>query len=155
MIDPGHPRLSIVRQCELASISRSSFYREPAESEETLRLMRLLDEQFLETPWYGSRQMAWHLRRNGWCVGRHRVRRLMSKMGLAPIYQRPKDERTASTAPDMAIPASPSDHRPAEPSLVRRRDLYPDAAWLPLPRGDHGLVQPKGSGVETIEYDGC
>ena len=43
MIDPGHPRLSIVRQCELASISRSSFYREPAvESEETLRLMRLL-----------------------------------------------------------------------------------------------------------------
>jgi putative transposase len=91
MIDPGHPRLSIVRQCELASISRSSFYREPtAESEETLRLMRLIDQQFLETPWYGSRQMARHLRRNGWCVGRHRVRRLMLKMGLAPIYQRPK-----------------------------------------------------------------
>src|SRR5207237_7653999 len=91
MIDPGHPRLSIVRQCELASISRSSFYREPAvESEETLRLMRLLDEQFLETPWYGSRQMAWHLRRSGWCVGRHRVRQLMRTVGLAPIYQRPK-----------------------------------------------------------------
>jgi putative transposase len=85
MIEPGHPRLSIVRQCELASISRSSFYREPnAESEETLRLMRLIDEQFLETPWYGSRQMARHLRRNGWCAGRHRVRRLMTKMGLAP-----------------------------------------------------------------------
>ena len=62
MIDPGHPRLSIVRQCELASISRSAFYREPtAESEKTLRLMRLIDEQFLETPWYGSRQMARHL----------------------------------------------------------------------------------------------
>src|ERR1700687_4866845 len=43
-----------------------------------------------ETPWYGSRQMARHLRRNGWCVGRHRVRRLMLKMGLTPIYQRPK-----------------------------------------------------------------
>ncbi len=54
MIEPGHPRLSIVRQCELASISRSSFYREPTgASEETLRLMRLIDEQFLETPWYG------------------------------------------------------------------------------------------------------
>ena len=61
-----------------------------ADNEETLRLMRLIDEQFLETPWYGSRQMARHLRRNGWCVGRHRVRRLMLKMGLAPIYQRPK-----------------------------------------------------------------
>ncbi len=91
MIDPGHSRLSIVRQCELASISRSSFYREPTvESEETLRLMRLIDEQFLETPWYGSRQMARNLRRNGWCVGRHRVRRLMTKMGLAPIYRHPK-----------------------------------------------------------------
>ena len=91
MIDPGHPRLSIVRQCELASISRSSFYREPtAEREETLRLMRLIDEQFLESPWYGSRQMARYLRRIGWCVGRHRVRRLMNKMGLVPIYQHPK-----------------------------------------------------------------
>ena len=56
MIDPGHPRLSIVRQCELASISRSSFYREPTpESAKNLVLMRLIDEQFLETPWYGSR----------------------------------------------------------------------------------------------------
>jgi len=97
MIDPGHPRLSIVRQCELASISRSSFYREPtAENEETLRLMRLIDEQFLETPRYGSRQMARHLRRHGWCVGRHRVRRLMLKMGLAPIYQRPKTSEPSS-----------------------------------------------------------
>ena len=52
MIEPDHPRLSIVRQCELASISRSSFYREPtAVSEATLRLMRLIDEQFLKTPW--------------------------------------------------------------------------------------------------------
>ena len=59
MIDPGHPRLSIVRQCELASISRSTLYRKPmAQSEATLRLMRLIDEQFLETPWYGSRQMG-------------------------------------------------------------------------------------------------
>src|SRR2546421_6745119 len=97
MIDPGHPRLSIVRQCELASISRSSFYREPAvESEETLRLMRLLDEQFLETPWYGSRQMAWHLRRNGWGVGRHPVPRPMSKKGLAPLYPRPQTSETHS-----------------------------------------------------------
>jgi len=79
MIEPDHPRLSIVRQCELASISRSSFYRAPTmENETTLRLMRLIDEQFLEAPWYGSRQMARHLRRNGWCIGRHRVRRLMT-----------------------------------------------------------------------------
>ena len=55
MINPGHPRLSIVRQCELVSISRASFYRQPAsESEENLELMRLIDEAFLEAPWYGT-----------------------------------------------------------------------------------------------------
>jgi putative transposase len=55
-----------------------------------LSLMRLIDAQFLETPWYGSRQIAQHLRRQGYMVGRKRVRRLMAKMGLAAIYQRPK-----------------------------------------------------------------
>ena len=57
MIEPDHPRLSIVRQCELASISRSSFYRAPTmENETTLRLMRLIDEQFLEgtVVWFAS-----------------------------------------------------------------------------------------------------
>jgi putative transposase len=51
--------------------------------------MRLIDAQFLETPWYGSRQMARHLRRHGHVVGRKRVRRLMAKLGLAAVYQRP------------------------------------------------------------------
>ena len=51
MIDPGRPRLSIVRQCELTAISRATFYRRPAgESAETLALMRLIDETFLECP---------------------------------------------------------------------------------------------------------
>ena len=91
MIDPEHPRLSVVRQCELVSISRSGFYYQPAgETPLNLALMRLIDGQFLETPWYGSRQMARHLRREGYTVGRKRVRRLMAKMGLEPIYQRPR-----------------------------------------------------------------
>lgn len=91
MIDPQHPQLSIARQCELVSISRSGFYYRPAgETPLNLELMRLIDVQFLETPWYGSRQMARHLRREGQTVGRKRVRRLMAKMGLAPIYQRPR-----------------------------------------------------------------
>ena len=91
LIEPEHGQLSIVRQCELVSISRSSFYYQPAgETAETLALMRLIDAQFLETPWYGSRQMARHLRRDGHEVGRKRVRRLMGRMGLAPIYQRPR-----------------------------------------------------------------
>ena len=86
MIEPGHPSLSVVQQCELVSISRSGFYDQPVgETELPLALMRLIDAQFLETPWYGSRQMASHLRREGYKVGRKRIRRLMAKMGLAPI----------------------------------------------------------------------
>jgi len=84
MIEPDHPALSIVRQCELVSISRSGFYYQPVgETPLNLELMRLIDRQFLETPWYGSRQMARHLRREGYTVGRKRVRRLMAKIGLA------------------------------------------------------------------------
>ena len=91
MIDPNDPKISILRQCALVSISRSAFYYQPAgETLLNLALMRLIDEAFLETPWYGSRQMARHLRRQGYEVGRMRVRRLMAKMGLAPIYQKPR-----------------------------------------------------------------
>jgi putative transposase len=101
MVEIDHPRLSITRQCELLSIARSSFYRTPCgESETNLVLMRLIDEQFLETPWYGSRQMARHLRRHGWSVGRKRIRRLMHKMGLAPIFQKP---RTSVPSPEHKI----------------------------------------------------
>ena len=50
MIEPSHPHLSIVRQCELVLISRSTFYRAPAaETAENLALMRLVDEQFLDS----------------------------------------------------------------------------------------------------------
>ncbi|GBQ14668.1 transposase [Swaminathania salitolerans LMG 21291] len=53
-------------------------------------LMRPIDAQFLETPYYGSRQMTRHLRRLGHDVGRKRVRRLMTVMRLRAIYQRPR-----------------------------------------------------------------
>ena len=61
-----------------------------AETPLNLGLMRLIDAQFLEAPWPGSRQMARHLRREGYVAGRKRIRRLMAKMGLMPIYQRPR-----------------------------------------------------------------
>jgi putative transposase len=91
MIDSDHRSLSIARQCELVSISRSGFYYQPlGESELNLTLMRLIDEQHMRTPFYGARQMARYLRREGYVVGRKRVRRLMQKMGLCVVYQRPR-----------------------------------------------------------------
>lgn len=66
MITPDRPGLSVSRQCQLLSISRSAFYYTPrGESPENLALMRRIDELFLKYPFYGSRQMAWALRREG------------------------------------------------------------------------------------------
>ena len=91
VIRRDHPGLSLSRQCRLLSISRSSFYYVlKGESPENLALMRRIDELFLKYPFYGSRQMARQLRRQGNSVGRHRVRRLMRLMGLEAIYQAPR-----------------------------------------------------------------
>jgi len=135
MVDPGHQALSIVRQCELLSISRSGFYYEPVgETAENLALMRLIDQQFLETPWYGARQMARHLRRHGQSVGRKRMRRLMGLMGLEPIYQRP---RTTVPHPERLV----------HPYLLRGLSIdranqvwCADITYIPMRRGFLYLV---------------
>ena len=91
MIAREHPELSLSRQCEVLSISRSSFYYAlKGESPSSLALMRRIDALFLKYPFYGSRQMVRQLRRDGIVVGRHRVRRLMRLMGLEAIYQAPR-----------------------------------------------------------------
>ena len=90
MIERNNPKLAIVKQCNLLSISRSSYYFEPkGESAENLELMAEIDRQFLDTPFYGVHQMAWHLRAQGQLVNVKRTRRLMRLMGLMPIYQKP------------------------------------------------------------------
>lgn len=94
MIESDHPRLSIVQQCVLLSVNRSSYYYQAkGENPLNLELMRLIDEQYLETPCYGARQMARHLRRQGYGVGRTRIRRLMRLMGLSAIYQKPNTSK--------------------------------------------------------------
>ena len=101
MIQPDHSSLSVARQCRLLSISRSSYYHTPVgESAENLALMAEIDRQFLETPFYGVRQMRWHLRARGHRVNVKRVRRLMRLMGLMPIYRKP---RTSVPAPGHKI----------------------------------------------------
>ena len=135
MIEPNHSKLSIVSQCELVRISRSTFYYEgKGESGFNLELMRLIDEQFMETPYYGSRQMARHLRRQGYTVGRKRIRRLMRKMGLQAIYQRP---RTSQPHPEHRV----------YPYLLRGLTIdRPNQVWcsdityIPLQRGYLYLV---------------
>jgi putative transposase len=91
LIESNHSQLSIRRQCELLDLNRSSFYYELAkETIENLRLMRRIDEQYLKTPFYGSRRMTAWLAREGEEVNRKRVKRLMGLMGLEAIYPGPR-----------------------------------------------------------------
>jgi len=83
MIEPERLEPSISRQCRLLGISRSSFYYAPRPMDpEDLELMRLIDEQYVKTPFFGSRSMARHFRRQGRKVNRKRIRRLMRLMGI-------------------------------------------------------------------------
>ena len=91
LIEPGHPALSVRRQCELLGLSRSSLYYEPGgEAAEDLRLMRRIDEQYTARPFYGSRRMTVWLNEQGEEVNRKRVQRLMRVMGLEAIYPKPR-----------------------------------------------------------------
>ena len=101
MIEPDHPQLSIARQCELVGLPRSTYYYQPCgESPENLHLMRLLDEQYTETPYYGIRRMTAWLRSQGYEVNHKRVARLLRTMGLETIYPHP---RTSQPHPEHRV----------------------------------------------------
>jgi putative transposase len=98
MIESQHPTISIRRQCELIGLNRATFYREPVgETGLNLHLMRLIDEQYLRTPFYGYPKMTVELRRQGYAVNRKRVARLMQKMGLQALFPRRNLTQTASS----------------------------------------------------------
>jgi putative transposase len=100
MIERQGP-LSLSRQCELLGLSRAAlYYRAVKTGACELELMALIDRQYLQTPFYGSRRMAAWLQAQGHAVNRKRVQRLMLRMGLAAIYQRP---RTSRPAPEHRI----------------------------------------------------
>jgi putative transposase len=90
-VERGHTEISVRRQCELLGVNRSGLYYEPVgESKENFVLMRLLDEQYTRTPFYGSRRMTEWLSTEGYEVNRKRVSRLMALMGIEAVYPKPK-----------------------------------------------------------------
>ena len=90
-VEFGHPHVSVSRQCALLDVARSSVYYTPCigESPENLALMRLIDEQYLKTPFYGAPRMTWWLRQQGHAVNQKRVARLMRVMGLQAVLPGP------------------------------------------------------------------
>lgn len=132
LIDPHSSGLSIRRQCELLGVARSSYYTQEARSEETqenLAYMRLIDEQYLRTPFFGSRQMTAWLNRQGHDVNRKRVQRLMRLMGIQ------------GTVPGIHT-SKPQRQHTIYPYLLRGMELRhanlvwsTDITYVPLPTG--------------------
>jgi putative transposase len=118
MIEPDHPKLSVLRQCELLELARASYYRTASsETKENLELMRIIDEEYTRHPFLGSRGMRKYLRREGYRVNRKRVQRLMRLMGLASIAPQ---KRTSVPAPGHKV----------YPYLLRRMEIdRPNKVW--------------------------
>jgi putative transposase len=135
MLDSKHPGLSLTRQCNLLDINRSSVYYKPRPIRaEDLKIMKLIDEQYMKRPVCGSRSMRDHLEKQGYKVNRKRVQRLMRLMGLEAIYPKPK---TSKPHPGHRI----------YPYLLKGLDINrPDMVWatdityIPLRRGFMYLV---------------
>jgi HTH-like domain len=130
LIEPGHGGLSIRRQCMLLGLGRSTWHYQPVEADQDdLRLMRRLDEQYLRTPFYGSRRMTLWLCGNAEEINRKRLQRLMRTMGIEAIYPKP---RTTRRNPEHRV----------FPYLLRGVEIArPDHVWstdityVPMPRG--------------------
>jgi putative transposase len=91
LIDGQHQQISLSRQCELLEMSRATlYYRARSISSLNLRLMRLLDEQYTRSPFYGVERMTAWLRAEGYEVNQKRVRRLLRLMGLEALYPKPR-----------------------------------------------------------------
>ena len=118
LIDRHFEDISLNRQCELLNVSKGALYYEPIGIDPfSLELMALIDRQFLDTPFYGSRRMNAWLNRQGYHVNRKRIQRLMQLMGLEEIYPKPNLSKRRK------------DHE-IYPYLLRRVKIqWPDFVW--------------------------
>jgi putative transposase len=135
-VDWDDALLSVRRQCELLGLHRATAYYKPVgETDENLCLMRRIDEQYLQTPFFGSRRMADCLtHEGGLIVNRKRVQRLMRLMDIEAIYPRPRTTESAA------------EHRKYPYLLRGRRITKPDEVWaadityIPMAQGYMYLV---------------
>ena len=134
MIERDGP-LSLSRQCALLGVSRSSrYYRPRGESAENLALMRRMDELHMAYPFYGSRQLVRHLRREGVAAGRHRIRRLMRLMGVEATCRRP---RTSVASPEHRV----FPYLPRGLAISRADHVWcADITYVPVTQGFFYLV---------------
>ena len=135
MLDKEHHGLSLLRQCLLLGINRSTvYYKSRLITQQDFEIMRLIDEQYMRTPVYGTRSMRDHLIRNGYKINRKRVQRLMRIMGIEAIYPKPK---TSKAHPEHQIyPYLPRGLEINQPNMVWSSDI----TYIPVKRGHMYLV---------------
>jgi putative transposase len=136
LIEPEHSQLSIRRQCELVGLNRATFYYLPVpESAFNLHLMRLIDEQYLRTPFYGWPKMTAYLnKQRGYQVNHKRVQRLMHLMGLQAIY--PKRRTSVAAKGHKVYP-----YLLRNLAITRRNQVWStDITYIPMLRGFMYLV---------------
>lgn len=128
MIEPDHSQLSVARQCALLGPARSTYYYRPlAVGADELALMEEIDRRFLETPWYGSRQMTAVLRRRGWHLNRKRTQRQMGLRARAPGDRTP----AANSPSTRSIRTCCAIIRPSSPTTLGQ----PTSPTVPMPIG--------------------
>ena len=135
MIEPQHPTISIRRQCALIGLNRTTYYAPPTgETPFNLMLMRLIDEQYMRTPFYGYPKMTAALRRQGHEVNRKRVARLMQIMGIQAIF--PRRHRTKLAPGHRIYPYLLRDVAITQPNQVWSTDI----TYVPMMQGFMYLV---------------
>ena len=122
--------ISMTRQCELLVIHRSGLYYKPVEETgESLHLMRLMDEQYLKTPFYGIRRLTAWLNQQGYKVNRKRVKRLMILMRWQTIYQKPNTSKPNKQ--HLVYPYLIKDLKPDHRNQVWEIDI----TYVPMQKG--------------------
>lgn len=131
MIERNHPKLSLVQQCILLNICRSSLYYKTKEriKDDELLIKEAIDRQYMITPYYGIRRMKVHLNHMGFNVSRERVSRYYKEMRITAIY--PKPHMT-----------NPSEGNKIYPYLLRNLEIThrnhvwsTDISYIPMPHG--------------------
>lgn len=130
MIDAEKSKFSIVKQCELLSLNRSTFYYEPVpETAENLAIMRWLDEQYFDTPFYGVLRLQVLLVGLGYNINVKKIRRLMKLVGWRTLYQEPR-----TTIADRASYKYP--YLLKDLKITKQNQVWEvDITYLPMAKG--------------------